>query len=486
MKRLSSITALFLCLVLLCSTLAACGGKDDGKGAATTESPVAETEKVIQTDENGYEMDELPSSYDWNDADFNILSWKEMRTWEWCEELSENSTAVDEALYNRMQEIETRFNLTLHMTYEDGNWSNRATFIQKLEVAETAGTPFDLVSQYSHAAGEAAVKQLYVDLNRVDYVNFEKPWWPEKINETATIGQKLYFATGDITPTLIRNVHCMYINLSIFDAYEISKLYDNRTIYEIVKDGDWTLETMEEMALDKVDTANGVYGITFTNPVALDAFYFGAGFRMVNNENGVLELSSDLVSSRMIDYYDKLASIYHNDNVKNEETDKLTLFSANKSFVHSATVADAQRYTEKAVEFALLPMPKLDTAQTEYYTVANYWVSMFAIPVHATNQSMSGMVLEALASVGYRAIKDIVYFNLFQARFMAVKEKAEMLDLVTASVVFDSGRTFSTGIGSLWADFRNGINGGEAWTTIYGSKASVWAENVTKLFATLG
>ena len=69
---------------------------------------------------------------------------------------------------------------------------------------------------------------------------------------------------------------------------------------------------------------------------------------------------------------------------------------------------------------------------------------------------------------------------------MAVKEKAEMLDLVTASVVFDSGRTFSTGIGSLWADFRNGINGGEAWTTIYGSKASVWAENVTKLFATLG
>ena len=94
------------------------------------------------------------------------------------------------------------------------------------------------------------------------------------------------------------------------------------------------------------------------------------------------------------------------------------------------------------------------------------------------------MDLEEIRSQIYRA--DEVYYDLFQARFMAVLEKAEMLDMVTASVVFDSGRTFSTGIGSLWADFRNGIADDAEWTTIYGEKSDIWVENTTKLFMLLG
>lgn len=487
MKRLSSILAMFLCLVMFCSALAACK-KSSGDGTVPeTDAPTTENEETtVRTDENGYVADDLPDSYDWQDVDFNILAWSEMKGWEWCEELTENSTSVDKALYDRMVAVESRFHVDFNMTYEAGNWDNRVTFIQKLEATKDAGIPFDLVSQYSHAAGEAAAKQLYVDLNTTDYVDLDKPWWPESINETATIGDKLYFATGDITPTLIRNVHCMYVNLDLYDAYQTSDFYNDRSIYQIVKDGDWTIATMEEMALDKVDTVNGVYGITLTNAVALDAFYFGAGFRLVDNENGVLELSDDLVNTNMIDFYDKLKTIYHNDNVKNEEADKLGLFHNNKSFVHAATIADAQRYTEKEIEFTLLPMPKLSTAQPEYYTVANYWVSMYGIPVNAADKSMSGMVMEGLASEGHRAVKDKIYFDLFQARFMAVKEKAEMLDMVTNSVVFDSGRTFSTKIGSLWADFRNGIDGHAEWTTIYGEKSGVWVDNVAELFGELG
>ncbi len=485
MKRLSRILAMFLCLVMLCSAFAACKKSSSDTETPQTEPPT-EAENTVRTDENGYVADDLPDSYDWEDVDFNVLAWNEMKGWEWCQELTENSTSVDKALYDRMVAVETRFHVAFNMTYEAGNWENRVAFIEKLEATKDAGIPFDLVSQYSHAAGEAAVKQLYIDLNTTDYIDLDKPWWPESINETATIGDKLYFATGDITPTLIRNVHCMFINLDLYDAYQTSDFYNDRTIYQIVKDGDWTIATMEEMALNKVDTVNGVYGIVFSNAVQLDAFYFGAGFRLVDNDNGVLELSDDLVNTNMIDYYDKLATIYHNDNVKNEETDKMTLFANSKAFLQSSTIAYAQVYTQKEVEFALLPMPKLNTDQTEYYTVASYWVSMYGIPVNAANKSMSGMVLEGLASEGHRAVKDKIYFDLFQARFMAVPEKAEMLDIVSNSVVFDSGRMFSTGIGSLWSDFRGGIDGGDEWTNIYGRKSGTWVENIAELFATLG
>lgn len=487
MKRLSKILAIFLCLVTICSAFASCNKKkQDEMPKETTANTNTETESSVRTDENGYVMDDLPETYDWADADFNVYAWSEMKGWEWCQELTETSTSVDSALYNRMRTVEDRFQINFNMTYELGNWDHRVAFVQKLEETKNAGEPFDLVSQYSHAAGEAAVKQLYVDLNSTEYVDLNKPWWPEKISETATIGDKLYFATGDITPTLVRNIHCMYVNLAIYDAYSTSDLFEGRSIFQIVKDGDWTIAAMEEMALDMVDPVNGMYGISFNNGVALDAFYFGAGFRMVNNDNGVLELSDDLVDGTMIDYYDRLTDLYHNPNTKDEETDKIGLFHNNKSFVHAASIADAQRYTEKGVEFALVPMPKLNSEQAEYYTVGSYWVSMFGIPVNATNRAMSGMVLEGLASAGHRSVRDKVYFDLFQARFMGDADKAEMLDIVTASVIFDAGRTFSTTIGSVWADVRDGIKGGEAWTTIYASKSEGWAQKIAELFALLG
>lgn len=489
MNRLSKILAMFLCLVMLCSAFASCNkkkGNEQNTAANTGTEAESATESTVLTDENGYVLDDLPDSFDWEEVDFNIYAWSEMKGWEWCQELTENSTSVDRALFNRMRTVEDRFKVNFQMTYELGNWANRVAFVQKLEETKNSGEPFDLVSQYSHAAGEAAVKQLYVDLNTTNYVDLDKPWWPEKINETATIGDKLYFATGDITPTLVRNIHCMYVNLEIYDAYGTADLFDGRSIYQIVKDGDWTIATMEEMALDIVDPVNGMYGISFTNAVTLDAFYFGAGFRMVDNDNGVLELSDDLVNVTMVDYYDKLTELYHHINTKDEETDKIGLFHNNKSFVHAASIADAQRYTEKGIEFALVPMPKLNSDQTEYYTVGSYWVSMFGIPVNATNLEMSGMILEGLASEGHRAVRDKVYFDLFQARFMGDADKAEMLDIVTASVIFDAGRTFSTTIGSVWADIRNGIVGGEAWTTIYASNSESWETNIMELFTLLG
>ena len=83
-------------------------------------------------------------------------------------------------------------------------------------------------------------------------------------------------------------------------------------------------------------------------------------------------------------------------------------------------------------------------------------------------------------------MKDKIYFDLFQARFMAVPEKAEMLDMVSASVVFDSGRTFGTSIGSLWADFRNGITRNDEWSTIYGRESDTWVKKVADIFVALG
>ena len=81
MKRLSSILALFLCLTMLCTSLTACfGKKDEPAETESTEEATQSEETQAATDENGYILDDLPDSYDWEDADFNVLAWQEMKS----------------------------------------------------------------------------------------------------------------------------------------------------------------------------------------------------------------------------------------------------------------------------------------------------------------------------------------------------------------------------------------------------------------------
>ena len=131
-------------------------------------------------------------------------------------------------------------------------------------------------------------------------------------------------------------------------------------------------------------------------------------------------------------------------------------------------------------------MPKLNTDQDRYYTIANFWVTLYSIPVDAKNDELSAMIMEGLASEAYRSVTDVIYFDMFAARFMQTPEKAEMLDMVSDSVVFDSARMFPDFLGSIWSAFRSGVTKTDSWTTIYGGAAEGWKLKADSLFATLG
>ena len=217
MKAIARTLSALLCAVLLLSCLVACTGNKTGNDDTTpSDTPDDTNNEVVDTtpedtaryDANGYLMDDLPETYDWQKKDFTVFTWDEMDHWEWCEEMTDKSGTVDLALYKRMMAIEERFNMNFVIVRELGNWDNRTAFVSKLysNVSTSQGT-YDLVGQYTQAAGGAATQELYLDLNEINYLDLSKPWWPDAISDTATIGDKLYFTTGDITPTLIRNIH---------------------------------------------------------------------------------------------------------------------------------------------------------------------------------------------------------------------------------------------------------------------------------------
>lgn len=487
MKKPVRLLTLLLAGLLSVSLFASCNKdtntpKDTG---ASDETQASNPDDGLY-DEDGYLKDSLPETYNFN-SEFKIYTWNEMKEWEWCEEQSATPTTVEQVLWTREQNVEERFGVDIVRVYEDGSWTPRTTFISKLSNSVLGNDhEYDLVGQYTPCAGLAATSGLYENLADNAYIDFSKPWWPSSITETATIGDKLYFATGDITPTLVRNVQCMFVNTDLYESYQLAKDVNGKSIYEVVEDYEWTMETMMKLALNKVSVDQGNYGIAFLNDVVPDAFFYGAGFTYVTNEDGIMSLSSQLSNNLLINFFDQVQDLF-TDRYDDVDITGIDPFQQNKAIFYGGDLSGSQTLSTEGVKFSVLPMPMLNADQQEYMTCASFWVTMYGIPVDVKDFSMSSVILEALASEAYRTVSDEIYYNLFQMRYNGENENsARMFDIVSDSVVFDTARFFPDELG-LYAQFRVGVcDTAGNWSTTYGGNKEAWAQKITDLYGKIG
>ena len=501
MNRIGSWIAMMLCIATIMVSFAACGNKKSptpGTTSATDpSSDSVETAPLVETDENGYVKDSLPASVNL-DREFRIYAWQEQKQWEWCDEAEYPTALLDQALYRREEKVQDRFGVTLVREYHPGSWDFRNQFVSDLaKSVQLNDHAYDMVVQYLPAAGLAATQNLYLDLTTIPNLDFEKPWWPSRLLDTATVGSKLYFATGDISATFFINIHCIFANTQFYDRLNLSQYVEGRSIYEVVRDYDWTLETMLLLALDHVDTNEGNFGFTADNIVQADAFFYGGNFIMVKTgDNNLPALSADLTSQQLSDWYDKVQKIFTDEYEDVSCKAGANVFKQKKSIFHASTLSTSRAFAEEGLSFTALPIPMRDSDQEQYCTTTNFYVSMFSIPADVRKADESGMIMEALASEGYRNVTDVVYYNLFKTRYSSSNgaDSAGMFDLVSNSVVFDGARMFADKL-AMFATFRNAAAGvGEdpnvitklSWPTVYAANEDIWKSGLISLISSIG
>jgi hypothetical protein len=434
-------------------------------------------------DEKGYLLDSIPSDLKFDNKEYRIFTWSNQTTWEW-DAAEFTGDIIKDALYTRVIQVEERLGVKLVISKQAGEWENRNNFIKTVANNVLAGAhAFDLIGQYTPAAAIGAMQNLYLNLKDIQYIDFSKPWWPGDIIESSSINGKLYFTTGDITPTLIRSMGTVMANLDLTSAYNIGD------VYALVDSGEWTLDKVQEIAVGVVGDINGgqqKYGVTVTSDVLYDNLFYSGGFKFVDtNKDGTIKLSDDIAGEKMIDWYKKCQSFLcdHND---------VALFAINGAFTtgdsifHFGQISDVQNYLKNiTINFAILPYPKYDTAQEDYCTICGYWVTMYSIPIDAPDTDMSGAVLEALASSAYRNITPAFYRDSFQYRYLNTEVNARIFDLLHNTLVYDTGRTFCDQI-NIFAAFRKAATAGTEWSSTYAGNKAVWSKAVEKVYNTLG
>ena len=80
---------------------------------------------------------------------------------------------MDDAVYNRMINVSERFNVEI--VHEDGGAYGDVGKTMKNTV-QSGDDVYDLVASHYVQMGIDTLNNVYLDFNKVPYINFDKPW----------------------------------------------------------------------------------------------------------------------------------------------------------------------------------------------------------------------------------------------------------------------------------------------------------------------
>lgn len=493
---MKKIIAALLACAMLCPFFAACGKDDNPDASAQTTASTEETADPNAPD--------LPSPEELGDisGDFNILVSGNYARNDFDAEADEG-TAVQNAIFRRNEYMREKYNVNI--TNEDIIEFNSATgsgtgFTKLYTEYFSGSTTYDAALVGTYDVATLAYSGYIHDLNKIEHLDLNKPYWDQKANADLTIGSKIFYATGDIT--IIDN---MVTNAILFNK-EMVKAYNLEDPYTLVKDNEWTLEkfgTMvksvgEDLDQNGIYDSNDLYGL-LTWKDALLSILGAAGERICTiNDNGEIELS--LYNERVVSLYDKWEDIvfdqahaynYQYDNVKGTTTPsgtwdeaRIRMFDSNQAMFYATVLTTVAKHRDSETDFGILPYPKYDAEQAEYgHNVSAFHCAFICVPTLSASPRV-GVVLEELAYQGQQLLTPAYYEQTLIGQYTRDEESAEMLDIIFATRVYDVGTYYN--IGGYKESIINLYTARSSLATIYDSNfgpAEKKLQTINEVFA---
>lgn len=375
---------------------------------------------------------------------------------------------IEDAVYYRNQAVEERLNVKL-ATYSAEGWEAYNTTISNLRASIMAGdNSFDIIAGWSARIPQLSIEKLFVNLYDVDYINMSQPWWVQSLIEELDIAGNLNFLTGDIALTLLRASFVMYFNKTVEANFELESMYD------IVLNGDWTIDKMVEITKnisvdvngDGMMDENDMYGGVFTATNQADCYMQGSNIKMIKKDDRGLPIL-DIEYEKLNTLVEKIYSfLFENPGVlcitgnENENSGKLNnIFMGDRALLMAGSLDTASgTFKEMDSDYGIIPYPKYDKNQDEYYTRIQDAVSLWCIPITNPTPNVAGAVMEAMAAESYRRVTPAYYEIAMKVKYSRDDVSSQMLDIVRNGAYLNFASIYNESIGSPWFVMRELMN----------------------------
>ena len=465
MKTQLKAVRVLLYLLIAVLIFSACRKQNGGNTNTAPVEPPTEEPPNDDLDENGYLKDDLPEldfrSDDGKLTPITVLSWKPELI-----EINVDSTSGDvipDTIYKRNQRVEERLGIYISVTERSGNVSNASKFVQFVNQQWQNGDHFDIVAAHTRTESMCASRGLLKDLNDISgsYIDLDKPWWSDDLTKNATISNRLFFATGDISANLLQMIYCVY-----FNADALGSLTDNdpdKSPYAMVANNTWTLANMIELTKDYYIDVNDNREIDLNDKLAVIGEYYawpallhGCNIPIASRDinTGALMLNSDFKGEKAQRVMDNILLPWIQDTANGgglvtfdtQRKDDDAFLSGNVLFylVENGRALTALKGSAN-FEYGCVPAPKYDSDQDTYYSTVRQTVTLYGIMsnVPGDELQMVTAAVECLASTSYRMASPVIFGEQIQYNASASSQMRQMQQLIKDTAFFDLARIFA-------------------------------------------
>lgn len=449
LKRILSIV--LLVMVLLPSVIA-CSKKDAGGSneSANTNDVVDTTNDSSSQNKNQYDVQDAIGERDYDGREIVLANINHENYLIEADVKDITGDIVSDAIYKRNRTAEKRLNVVFKNFVPEGV-GNIDGLKNTLRADAKASTKrFDIMFNPMYSSTAALLEGLYYDLNSIEEINLDQPYWGQRANEAMEVGGMQHLATGPIALQFYRYAFVTLVNDTLLKTGT-----DAPDLFQVVEDGKWTLEYQTALAekyyldrgtlgADKEDIL-GFYGTT--KSICLDPYLASCGIKIVEKDpDGYLKANPNI--ARMTDamtdvialHTSKASLMYENSgSSENILKDMAATFAAGNTLMVTFRLYELSYLTNMKDKYIILPVAKLDEDQPTYDTTLHDSTTSVSIPttVAEDDVSMMGAVVEVLASESYRQVTPAYYETVLRARYTGSTENWEILDELMTNIVLD-------------------------------------------------
>ncbi len=378
-----------------------------------------------------------------------------------AEKLSDDK--ISSAVYERNLKVEEKYNVQITEKVETGKNPNEV-----LDAYVRSGDfSYDAIYGWGYKMGACIPENYFADMSTLPNVDLTQEYWSPTAIEDLKVGDSVYIALNDITMNKLEWANLLFFNKSIYDDFQIESTFGN--IYQLVREGKWTLEVFLNMiktAQRDLDGISGiskddVFGLVDGNATGAD-YISGLGIYLTTKtEDGYHELS--FYGEKLLKVIDMMYPVFSNSSyVKSYEQliagadtsgydDQYqyarSIFTTDHALFCGGTASGTSEtaFRNMESEYGIVPFPKYDEAQANYVSEISYLASVFAIPatVRTDGGSMerTGMILEYMAFKSNEVVLPVYYDEVLKGQRLD-GDDAEMLDIIAGTTHYEFAKMY--------------------------------------------
>jgi len=467
MNNLKKLAALLAALTAASTLLTACGGGDTADNPSDTDAPDAGETTSAETTEAAYVFPE----YSFDGSDFHIMH-TDTQNWGFtCSILAEeeNGDIVNDTRFAINRDIEEQFDLKLT---SEPVWI-RDIAAKMLNTVLAGDDVYDYGILPCSCMGTTELFDAVYELTQFDEIDADAPWWDASVSKAQSYltGDDLYFLAGNVSLITAEDTMCIFFNEDMVTDLGLEMLYD------IVRAGEWTIDKLIEYCTAAANL-NGDDSFAFdpegNATYGMSTWATGARAIIVGMDNPYTALDSatnkpimNLENDHFYSTFEKLAAFHGTEGVvlninqggSGAPTHYEQVFKNGRSMFTCAQLKAPLNYRDMEDTFGVVPLPKYDAKQDNYYAHCTTNTQVHAIPITIADAEPVAAVMDAMAYLAYSELLPAYWDINMEQKQLRNEDSIEMLGIIQANRAFDIGTGFNW-FGTLGTDITTAILAG--------------------------